>query len=95
MKRESKCPQHQGVDHQSVDTGLQAYQGKIAIGSGKFDGRGFMNGIQSRLNYIPEKQTDYIYAVIVEELGFLGGLSVIGLYGMMLYRFIEISKSFL
>lgn len=74
------------------NTGLQAYQGKIAIGSGKFDGRGFMNGIQSRLNYIPEKQTDYIYAVIVEELGFLGGLSIIGLYGMMLYRFIEISR---
>ena len=73
-------------------TGWQAMQGRIAIGSGKFFGQGLFNGTQSQYNFIPEKQTDYIYAVLVEELGFLGGSLLIGLYGVMLYRIILIAK---
>ncbi|MDU7926820.1 MAG: FtsW/RodA/SpoVE family cell cycle protein, partial [Finegoldia magna] len=48
------------------NTGWQALQGKIAIGSGKLTGEGFLNGVQSQYNFIPEKQTDFIFAVLVE-----------------------------
>ncbi len=73
-------------------SGLQAYQGKIAIGSGKMFGRGLFEGVQTQFNYIPEKQTDFIFAVIGEELGLMGGLTLIFLYYMMLSRFIRIGR---
>ncbi|NLK44740.1 MAG: rod shape-determining protein RodA [Tissierellia bacterium] len=74
------------------NTGLQAYQGRIAIGSGKIFGRGLFEGVQTQFNYIPEKQTDFIFAVVGEELGLLGGLGLIFLYFIMLSRFIRIAK---
>lgn len=74
------------------NTGYQAVQGKIAAGSGKFLGRGLFKGPQNQFNFIPEKQTDYIFPVFVEEMGFVGGTTLIILYSVILYRFIKLSK---
>lgn len=76
-----------------ADTGFQAMQGRIAIGSGQFWGRGLFQGVQTQNNFIPEKQTDFIYAVLGEELGFLGAALLIFLYAYMLYRMIVIAKN--
>lgn len=73
-------------------TGYQAIQGKIAVGSGKFTGRGLFKGPQNQFNFIPEKQTDSIFPVFVEEMGFVGGVTLISLYSIILYRFISLSK---
>ena len=75
------------------NTGWQALQGKIAIGSGKLTGEGFLNGVQSQYNFIPEKQTDFIFAVLVEEFGFIGGFILILLYALMLYRCVVIAQN--
>lgn len=75
------------------NTGYQAMQSKIAIGSGKIFGRGLFKGVQTQYNYIPEKQTDFIFAVVGEELGLIGGLTLILLYFILLYRLIKIAKN--
>lgn len=74
-------------------TGYQAIQGKVAIGSGKLFGRGLFKGSYTQYNYIPAKQTDFIFAVLVEELGFIGGVGLIFLYFIMIQRFIKIGKN--
>lgn len=76
-----------------IGTGYQALQGKIAIGSGKVFGRGLFQGVFTQFNYIPEKQTDFIFAVLVEELGFLGGVGLIALYFILITRLIRIAKN--
>lgn len=73
-------------------SGYQGMQGRIAIGSGKVFGRGLFQGVYTQFNYIPEKQTDYIFAVLVEELGFMGGIGLILLYFILLNRFIRVAK---
>lgn len=80
-------------EHDVSNASYQAIQGKIAIGSGKFFGKGFLQGSQSQYNFIPEKQTDYIYPVLVEEFGFLGGGIVIFLYGALLHRFVVLAQN--
>lgn len=79
-------------ERDTSNTGYQAMQGKIAIGSGKIFGRGLFEGVQTQFNYIPEKQTDFIFAVIGEELGFIGGVGLIFLYLILLSRFINTAK---
>ena len=64
--------------------GYHITQSKIALGSGGFSGRGFMQGTQSRLNFLPEKHTDFIFTTLAEEFGFIGGLSLLGLYFLMI-----------
>lgn len=59
-------------------------QSKIAIGSGGFWGKGFLQGSQSQLNFLPEKQTDFIFAMLCEEFGVVGGLFLIMLYILLL-----------
>lgn len=76
-----------------TDKGYQVYQSKIAIGSGQLFGRGLFQGIQNQYNFLPEKQTDFIFAIIGEELGFVGGVSVLFLYMVMMFRFIKIAKN--
>lgn len=76
-----------------IGTGYQALQGKIAIGSGKVFGRGLFEGVFTQFNYIPEKQNDFIFAVLVEELGFIGGIVLIGLYFLLVSRMIRIAKN--
>ena len=72
----------------SLPGNYQVWQSKVAMGSGGFFGKGLFNGTQKELDFIPVQQSDFIFSVIVEELGFVGGLFVIMLYGGLLYRMI-------
>ncbi|MCD1146638.1 rod shape-determining protein RodA [Peptoniphilus sp. KCTC 25270] len=73
-------------------SGYQAYEGRIAIGNGRFFGRGLYEGTQTQNNFIPTKETDFIYPVLVEELGFVGGFLLLLLYGGIIYRMFHISQ---
>ncbi|NYB75629.1 rod shape-determining protein RodA [Sedimentibacter hydroxybenzoicus DSM 7310] len=75
------------------DTGYHVIQSKIAIGSGMIYGRGLFKGVQNQLNYLPTKETDFIFAVIGEELGLIGGLLLLCLYGILFYRLIKIARN--
>lgn len=66
-----------------LGAGYHITQSKIALGSGGWTGRGFMQGTQSRLNFLPEKHTDFIFTTLAEEFGFVGGLSLLGLYALI------------
>lgn len=72
-------------------TGYQFNEGLIAIGSGRFSGRGLFKGSQTQYSYIPAKENDYIFTVLVEELGFLGGALLIGLYILIFSRMYKIA----
>ncbi len=63
-----------------LGAGYHITQSKIALGSGGWTGRGFMQGTQSRLNFLPEKHTDFIFTTLAEEFGFIGGISLLALY---------------
>jgi rod shape determining protein RodA len=63
-------------------SGYNALQCKIAVGSGKFLGKGFLKGTQSQLNFIPEQHTDFIFSVFAEERGFVGGVILVILYSI-------------
>jgi len=62
------------------DKGYNALQCRIAVGSGRIFGKGYLKGTQAQLNFIPEQQTDFIFSVFAEEIGFLGGLFLIATY---------------
>ncbi|MEM6940150.1 MAG: rod shape-determining protein RodA [Pseudomonadota bacterium] len=64
--------------------GYHITQSKIALGSGGWTGRGFMQGTQSRLNFLPEKHTDFIFTTLAEEFGFIGGISLLSLYALII-----------
>ncbi|HCM99559.1 MAG TPA: rod shape-determining protein RodA, partial [Rhodobacter sp.] len=59
-------------------------QAKIALGSGGWSGKGYMQGTQSRLNFLPEKHTDFIFTTLAEEFGFIGAFSLLMLYTLMI-----------
>jgi rod shape determining protein RodA len=63
-----------------LGAGYNITQAQIALGSGGWAGKGFMQGTQSRLNFLPEKHTDFIFTTLAEEFGFVGGLSLLALY---------------
>lgn len=67
-----------------LGSGYHITQSKIAFGSGGLTGRGFMQGTQSRLNFLPEKHTDFIFTTLAEEFGFVGGVSLLGLYALII-----------
>jgi len=72
-----------------LGAGYHILQSKIALGSGGFFGRGFLNGSQSHLSFLPEKQTDFIFTTLAEEFGFIGGLGLLALYALMVaYGFV-------
>lgn len=73
-------------------SGYHSIQAMIAIGSGNFMGKGLGEGTQSRLLFLPESQTDFIFASLVEDFGFLAGLIVILAYGFLLWRILESSR---
>ncbi len=75
-----------------LGSSYQNLQGIIAIGSGQWLGRGYLQGTQTRFGFIPEQDTDYIFAVLSEEFGFVGGLALILCYGIMLYRMVMIAR---
>lgn len=67
-----------------LGAGYNIMQAKIALGSGGWSGKGFMQGTQSRLNFLPEKHTDFIFTTLGEEFGFIGAVSLLILYGLIL-----------
>ena len=73
-------------DKDPLGAGYHITQSKIALGSGGWTGRGFMEGTQSRLNFLPEKHTDFIFTTIAEEFGFIGTISILAIYvGIILF----------
>ncbi|OIQ39474.1 MAG: rod shape-determining protein RodA [Roseobacter sp. MedPE-SWde] len=67
-----------------LGAGYHITQSKIALGSGGWSGRGYMQGTQSRLNFLPEKHTDFIFTTLAEEFGFIGGLTLLTLYVLII-----------
>ena len=77
----------------TLGSGYHIIQSKIALGSGGMFGKGFMMGTQSHLNFLPEKQTDFIFTMLAEEVGLVGGLVLITLYTLLLVYGLAISMS--
>ena len=75
-----------------LGAGYQLIQSKIAIGSGGFLGKGFLKGSQSYLDYLPEKQTDFIFTLFSEEFGFFGSISLLMVYMFIIQRIIAIGN---
>jgi rod shape determining protein RodA len=71
-------------DSDPLGTGYHIQQSKIALGSGGVAGKGFMQGTQSHLDFLPEKQTDFIFTALAEEFGFIGGLTLLILYTVLI-----------
>ena len=67
-----------------LGAGYNIIQAKIALGSGGLTGKGFMQGTQSRLNFLPEKHTDFIFTTLGEEFGFIGAISLLAVYAVIL-----------
>ena len=73
--------------------GYNAYQAKIAVGSGELFGKGIGHGTQSKLRFLPEYQTDFIFAAFAEEWGFVGVLLLLSLYGVLFARLLQIARA--
>ena len=80
-------------DRDPLGAGYQIIQSKIAIGSGGLLGKGFLQGTQSYLEFLPEKHTDFIFTLFSEEFGFVGSMVLILLYTLLIYRIIRIGFS--
>ena len=74
------------------DIGYNVYQSKVAIGSGGVYGKGFLQGTQTRLRYVPEQNTDFIFCTIGEEYGFIGSMGLVVLYVCLLIRLTQIAE---
>ena len=77
-------------DRDPLGAGYQIIQSKIAIGSGGLDGKGFLKGTQSYLDFLPEKHTDFIFTLFSEEFGFIGSIGLLILYTIIIVRIIRI-----
>jgi len=75
-----------------LGAGYQIIQSKIAVGSGGIFGKGFLQGSQSYLDYLPEKHTDFIFTLFSEEFGFVGSLLLLIIYALIIYRISKIGK---
>jgi len=81
-----------GIDEDIQGPGYNVHQSKIAIGSGGIVGKGFLQGTQTKYNFVPEQSTDFIFCTIGEEWGFIGTSTVIFLYVFMLMRLIWLAE---
>lgn len=81
------------IDADPLGAGYNQRQSLTAIGSGGLGGKGLFNGPQTQLRYLPEQQTDFIFAVVSEELGFAGGLVVVLVEGLILARVLAVARS--
>ena len=79
-------------DRDPLGAGYQIIQSKIAIGSGGLFGKGFLNGSQSYLDYLPEKHTDFIFTLFSEEFGFFGSVTILLIYSLIIYRIVQIGN---
>ena len=75
-----------------LGAGYQIIQSKIAVGSGGITGKGYLKGSQSYLDYLPEKHTDFIFTLYSEEFGFVGSVSLLIIYVIIIYRIIAIGN---
>ena len=75
----------------TLTTNYNRQQAEIAVGSGGIFGRGYGNGTQTNLDYVPEQHTDFIFTVVGEEFGFVGSMAFLGLFGLLLWRAIRIA----
>ena len=75
-----------------LGAGYQIIQSKIAVGSGGFSGKGFLQGTQSYLEFLPEKHTDFIFTLFSEEFGFVGSIGLLLVYSILIYRIIYIGS---
>ena len=79
-------------DRDPLGAGYQIIQSKIAIGSGGLDGKGFLKGTQSYLDFLPEKHTDFIFTLFSEEFGFIGSVGLLILYLIIIFRIVRIGS---
>ncbi|MEI9888563.1 MAG: rod shape-determining protein RodA [Rhizomicrobium sp.] len=77
----------------ALGAGWNITQAKIAIGSGGVTGKGFLQGTQSRLNFLPEKQTDFIWTSFCEEFGFVGAVALLLLFAVVIYYGVQIAMA--
>lgn len=81
-----------GIQSNPLTTGYNVNQSKIAIGSGGLTGKGFLNGTQTKFNFVPEQSTDFIFCTVGEEWGFVGSVTVIGLFILLFIRLIILAE---
>jgi rod shape determining protein RodA len=81
-----------GIQSDILGAGYNVNQSKIAIGSGGFFGKGFLQGTQTKFDFVPEQSTDFIFCTVGEEWGFLGTMTVIGLFLGLLMRLIYLAE---
>jgi rod shape determining protein RodA len=81
-----------GVIDDPSDAGYNVNQSKIAIGSGGVWGKGYLNGTQTKLKFVPEQDTDFIFCTVGEEEGFLGTISVLLLFSVLIIRLIYLAE---
>jgi rod shape determining protein RodA len=90
--QQSRINQILGLESDLLGKGYNLNQSKIAIGSGGFFGKGFMQGTQTRFNFVPEQSTDFIFCTIGEEWGFIGSLIIVGLFSGLIIRLIILAE---
>jgi len=81
-----------GMEDDIKEAGYNVHQAKIAIGSGGLTGKGFLNGTQTKLSYVPEQETDFIFCTIGEEQGFVGSVGVLLLFGALILRLLVLAE---
>ena len=81
-----------GIEEDPTGAGYNVNQSMIAIGSGGLEGKGFLNGTQTKLKYVPEQDTDFIFCTVGEEEGFLGSAFVLGLFLALILRLIHLAE---
>ena len=81
-----------GLDDDLAGAGYNVHQSEIAIGSGGLEGKGFLNGTQTKLKFVPEQDTDFIFCTVGEEEGFLGSAGVLLLFLALILRLIHLAE---
>ena len=81
-----------GMKEDPAGAGYNVNQARIAIGSGRFFGKGYLNGTQTKLQFVPEQDTDFIFCTVGEEWGFVGSIGVLLVYLFFILRLIEIAE---
>lgn len=81
-----------GLEDDPSGAGYNVNQSKIAIGSGGFSGKGFLNGTQTKLKYVPEQDTDFIFCTVGEEQGFVGATAVLLLFAVFILRLVAVAE---
>ena len=90
--QQSRINELLGIESDPLGAGYNVNQSKIAIGSGGFLGKGFLEGTQTKFNFVPEQSTDFIFCTVGEEWGFVGSLVVIALFIYLFYRLIWLAE---